>query len=176
MAATRRKFGLGCLGGMFSVAVPQESHSLDPTNTPRPLLQTDLFVAGQCIDCDVAGYVVLRSQHPFRHLFEAPSEFQIQLGPMLARLEAVIIEVTGADHVYLARFSEAMASVHFHLFPRTPVLGQQFIDEARNQEHGVNGPLLFDWARRKYHIDEPSQFSASTLKASDQIRGLLRKG
>jgi diadenosine tetraphosphate (Ap4A) HIT family hydrolase len=140
----------------------------------KPIIETEHFIAGQCINTDVPGYLVLRFQGSVRNLSEVPREVLSQFGPILARLEAVIATVTKADHVYIARFSEAMASVHFHLFPRSSNLGMQFVAESHNKEHGVNGPLLFDWARRKFHIDSPSQFSSTTLETANQIRELLR--
>ncbi len=140
----------------------------------KPITETEHFIAGQCLDTDVPGYLVLRFRESVRNLSETSPEVLSQFGPILARLEAAIATATKSDHVYIARFSEAIASVHFHLFPRTSGLRIQFVEEGHNQEHGVNGPLLFDWARRKFHVDSPSQFSSTTLETADQIRELLR--
>src|ERR1022692_1006139 len=142
MSAERRKMVLSCLGGLLSLAMPHQPNSLEESEPLRPVVASDLFVAAQCIDCDIAGYLVLRTRQPFKHLKDTSYEFQAQLGVVLGKLERAIMTITGADHVYMARFSEALASVHFHLFPRTAALGQQFIYATNNSEHGVNGPLL----------------------------------
>jgi hypothetical protein len=89
---------------------------------------------------------------------------------VLGLLEFAISKVTSAPHVYLARFSEASAAVHFHLFPRTDALGADFLRENPAVTDGVNGPLLFDWARRKYHVDDPAKLSQVTISTADKIR------
>jgi hypothetical protein len=136
------------------------------------VIQSDVFVAAPCIDCDVRGYLVLRALVPYEHLFSAPLEFQTQLGIILAKLEAAILSVIRAEHVYIVRFSEALPSVHFHLFPRTDELAGAFLQENLDVKT-VNGPLLFDWARRKYHVDTPEALSASTISAAERIRAAL---
>ena len=90
-----------------------------------------------------------------------------------ARLEYAIMAVTRAEHVYIGRFSEAAPSVHFHLFPRTQAIAAQFLRENPDAEHGVNGPLLFDWARRKYHVNQPEELSAATIAAAKEIRAAM---
>ena len=136
------------------------------------VLASEHLIAAPCIDTDVPGYLVLRSSLGYQRIFDAPLSLQTELGVVLARIESATILVTGAQHVYIARFSEASASVHFHLFPRTAAIGAEFLRENPGVTGGVNGPLLFDWARRKYHVERPEQLSARTIATAEQIRKL----
>jgi diadenosine tetraphosphate (Ap4A) HIT family hydrolase len=137
------------------------------------LASTD-YVAASCIDTDFPGYLVLRSIAAPRHLYEGSLKSQMEIGVMLARLESAILKVTKAEHVYIARFSEAVQFMHFHLFPRTPAIAAEFLLENPDAQYGVNGPLLFDWARRKYHVNAPNELSATTISAAKEIRTALR--
>jgi len=127
------------------------------------------LIAAPCIDTDVPGYLVLRAIAQHTHLYETAKSFQSELGVALSLLEFGISTVTGAPHVYIARFSEASASIHFHLFPRTEELAQSFLRENPGVIDGVNGPLLFDWARRKYHLGDPGRLSATTISTAERI-------
>jgi diadenosine tetraphosphate (Ap4A) HIT family hydrolase len=138
------------------------------------VLASSAFIAAPCSDTDFSGYLVLRSAAGYQHLYDGPLKFQMEAGVMLARLEYAIMAVTRAEHVYIGRFSEAAPSVHFHLFPRTQAIAAQFLRENPDAEHGVNGPLLFDWARRKYHVNQPEELSAATIAAAKEIRAALR--
>jgi diadenosine tetraphosphate (Ap4A) HIT family hydrolase len=134
------------------------------------VLASQYSIAIPCIDTDVPGYLVLRAKVEQQRLYETPLSFQREIGVMLAKLEYAITSVTGAQHVYIARFSEALASVHFHLFPRTAAIAVEFLRENPGEKGSVNAPLLFDWARRKYHVDKLEQLSAATIAAAEQIR------
>lgn len=137
------------------------------------VLESGALLAEPCVDCDVAGYIVLRARESYHMLHEAPVELQSELGVTLSRLEVAILKVVKAEHVYIVRFSEAMAALHFHLFPRTHELAEQYLREAPGVDAGINGPLLFDWARRKYRVES---LSDSTIATARQIRIALLEG
>ena len=178
--AARREFLVAIKNGLISAPVslvfnkasgePKMNEDTVRTMDLPTVLASEHLIAAPCIDTDVPGYLVLRSSVAYQHIFDAPLAFQSDLGVMLAKLESATISVTGAQHVYIARFSEASATVHFHLFPRTAAIGAQFLRENPEVTDGVNGPLLFDWARRKYHVEKPDQLSAHTLAIAEQIR------
>jgi diadenosine tetraphosphate (Ap4A) HIT family hydrolase len=138
------------------------------------IVETPFLIAEPCIDCDVSGYLVLRSKAQSQHLYQLPAAFQRSLGSILARLEKAITNATRAEHVYIARFSEALAATHFHMFPRTRQLATEFLREHVTAE-SVNGPLLYDWARTRYHVDRPEQLSLATLAVADEIAAELRR-
>ena len=138
------------------------------------LLQTDSFTASPCIDCDIPGYVVLIANDKAGSLAELSGQTLGALGTTLARLEVAIKQVTSAEHVYILRFSESLASVHFHLFPRTVELGNNWLSSARPPDRDLNGPYLFGWARIRYHVDSPESLSAKTLKSANLIKSILQ--
>jgi len=58
-----------------------------------------------------------------------------------------VIEVTvGADRVYCLSFAELDRRLHFHLFPRTPWLLEEYWRATDSRELPINGPLVFEWA------------------------------
>jgi diadenosine tetraphosphate (Ap4A) HIT family hydrolase len=137
-------------------------------------METSLFTAVPCRDCDVPGYVILIPKSSGSSLKDLSSDTQSQFGPALAKVEAAIKSVTGADRVYIMRFSEAMESVHFHLFPRTSEWANAFRKELPSDEPGINGPMLFAWARKKFYVPSPTRLSPHTLEVATKISAYLK--
>lgn len=174
---SRRQVLTVCAGSLIPIpALPWQTEKksaagqagVNEVKLPTVFTSEDL-IAAPCIDTDVPGYLVLRATTQHKHLYETTAGFQRELGVVLGRLELCISSVTEAQHVYIARFSEASSSVHFHLFPRTAKLATDFLRENPTIIDGVNGPLLFDWARRKYHVDDPEKLSAATISTAQRI-------
>jgi diadenosine tetraphosphate (Ap4A) HIT family hydrolase len=137
------------------------------------ILSTANFIASPCMDCDLPGYLVLVSHESKNALSQLSTAALAELGPTIARLESAIVQVSGAEHVYVVRFSEGLAAIHFHLFPRTRQLATQWLASAKPPDGNLNGPYIFAWARIRYHVEDTGTLSPSTLKAAEQIRSLL---
>jgi diadenosine tetraphosphate (Ap4A) HIT family hydrolase len=139
------------------------------------VLETPTFRVAPCLDCDVPGYIVVEPRITGNLISELPDLAKQELGPLLGRLETAVLETTGAEHVYVLRFSEGLGTVHFHIFPRTKELGSLWSQlSADHSKEGINGPLLFSWARIKYHVDHPDQLSSVTLATAREISCRLK--
>ena len=62
-----------------------------------------------------------------------------------------------------------MPAIHFHIFPRTETLLQQYNVEHNIQSTIVNGPQLFDWARHRYRDEMRSDYQIQTEKINAQF-------
>src|SRR6185437_8076400 len=131
------------------------------------------FVGAQCADCDVPGYIVLRAEPSAEIIGKLSNSAKNELGNALATLEMAIRETTSVEHVYALRFSEALGDVHFHLFPRSAALADEFLRETRDTDDGINGPLLFAWARKKFYKSYHGNFSDQTLAVAFKIQRAL---
>jgi diadenosine tetraphosphate (Ap4A) HIT family hydrolase len=138
------------------------------------VLQTDTFTASPCLDCDLPGYLVLVANEDQNAVSSLSPHAQAELGPTMGRLESAIKQVTRAEHIYVLRFSEGLSSVHFHFFPRTSQLAEQWLSSATPPERDLNGPHIFAWARIRYHVDAPEHLSANTLETAKSIREVLQ--
>jgi diadenosine tetraphosphate (Ap4A) HIT family hydrolase len=139
--------------------------------TLSPVLKTDRFNVTPCIDCDVPGYLIIEPRESSSGLLGLELETQRELGTTLAKLETALIKVTGAERVYLLRFSEGLASIHFHVFPRSFEMAESWkAEQPQASTLGINGPLLFAWARIRYHVDSPSRLSQTTLDIAARVR------
>ncbi len=72
------------------------------------------------------------------------------MGEILARAAKAIEEAAGAERVYVLSFCEVDRRLHFHLFPRTAWLLAEYRRTNPRQAGAVNGPMLFEWARKTY--------------------------
>jgi diadenosine tetraphosphate (Ap4A) HIT family hydrolase len=103
-----------------------------------------------CSDCFIAGHLIVLPQQPVLSITELSAIALQTLGTTLALAHKVIDAIIQPARIYTLSFSEVMPTIHFHLFPRTEALLQQF-----NMEHKIpsavgNGPQLFEWARKRY--------------------------
>ena len=140
-----------------------------------PVYSNVFFEAVPCRDCDLPGYLILLPRAPSSTFDGLSREARAVFGETLAILETAIVSATRCDRVYVLRFSEGLASVHFHLFPRTPILGQQFREETNFYEPNLNGEMLFAWARKRFKVEAPTSLSEEVINLADSIRLALRK-
>lgn len=143
--------------------------------TLAPVLDTAQFSVVPCRDCDVPGYLILIPKFSGAKIKDLPVDVQMAFGPAIGNVESAIRQVTQAERVYIMRFSEAMESVHFHLFPRTADMASKFLSENKTGDDGINGPLLFAWARKKYFVKTPDLLSENTLQTATKIAEYLSK-
>jgi len=140
-----------------------------------PVLEEKDFIVVPCRDCDVPGYLILIPRAETAMIKNLSPASQAGLGAILGKVESAVKLATNADRIYILRFSEALESVHFHIFPRTGELAAQFRQETKTVESGINGPLLFAWARKKFFVSDPKLLSAKTLATAAQISSILKK-
>ena len=128
-------------------------------------------------ECAVPGYLVLRLKGGETSLAElSPAQAQA-LGRLLARAARAVERAAGADRVYVLSFCEVDRRLHFHLFPRTAWLLAEFRRANVTAGDAVNGPALFEWARKRFasEADLPAGV-APAAAAATAIRNELAEG
>lgn len=142
--------------------------------------ENDFFSIEHCSDCFIPGHLIVLPKEDVLILSEMSVPALQSLGTTLALSHAVIENIIQPARIYTLSFGELMPTIHFHIFPRTdelmkhyysvhPILHEKYPDQFALQNNpikqeyignqhdnareniSVNGPLLFDWARRKYH-------------------------
>lgn len=137
--------------------------------------KSKFFIASPCNDCDLPGYFILEPLEKVCHLFDLGSGAKSELGVIFPMLEKAILEVTGAERIYVLRFSEGMKTVHFHFFPRTRSLAEAWLrsNSSENKDGALNGELLFGWARKNYRVDRQGDLSPVSREAARLILGMM---
>jgi diadenosine tetraphosphate (Ap4A) HIT family hydrolase len=122
------------------------------------IFEDELFRLEQSAECPIPGYLILRLKGPETGLAQLPPEIAKRLGGMLARAAAAIEQAVKAERVYVLSFCEVEPRLHFHLFPRTAWLLNEYFKASDCANAPVNGPMLFEWARGAFgpgrHIPE----------------------
>ena len=54
------------------------------------------------------------------------------------------------ERIYILSFCEVDSQLHFHLFPRTGWLLREYRRANGGEGEAVDGPALFQWAKRSY--------------------------
>lgn len=136
----------------------------------------DFFITASR-ECAVPGYLVLRLKSGETSLAELPPAKARALGGLLARAARAVERGSGADRVYVLSFCEVERRLHFHLFPRTAWLLAEFRRAGGAAEDAVNGPALFEWARKRFarEADLPAGV-APAAAAATAIRNELAEG
>lgn len=143
----------------------------------RPVYETSFVQATGCIDCDIPGYLILRPKSDARLMSDLGQEGLSDLAFAMARLEAVIIKITGAERVYICRYSEGLAAVHFHMFPRTSALAEEWrAVTGQEGSGGLIGEALFGWARLHKRVAVGNSLSDEVLSTLESIRTCVERG
>ena len=152
--------------------------------TPTPngdrlpiIFESEHFIAMPCRDVDLPGYIILRTKAPIARFDDLPAEALRGLGSALQLLESAVLNVTGAERVYILRFSEGTASVHFHVFPRTLTLAHRWqeSDPIAKTLAGLYGEYIYGWSRTAHKVVPNTGLSAATLNIAEAIRSFIRR-
>ncbi len=139
---------------------------------PGPLIgKNDMFALEQSGECAVPGYLVLRVKGEATSLAELAPEKARMLGEMLALAARAIEETVGAERMYVLSFCEVDRRLHFHLFPRTAWLLDEYHKANFNANGPIDAPMLFAWARRTYA--RPSDLPAG-VAGPDAVSARIR--
>jgi len=144
-------------------------------NSRNLVFEGETITLEQSAECPIPGYLILRLKGPETALAQLPPETALRLGGMLARAADAIEQAVRPERVYVLSFCEIDPRLHFHLFPRTGWLLQEYFKANDNASDPVNGPMLFEWARSAFgrgsHVPKgtPAVEAACTT-----MRGILK--
>lgn len=113
------------------------------------------FRIEHCYDCAVPGYIVLSPAQTAASLSDMPADVLAQLGPVLSTVNRAIQSVVAPLRIYCGLFAEQRVEVHFHVFPRTVEVTEEFLRVYPEQREAIRGPILLDWARSHYRSSAP---------------------
>ncbi|ENM5738163.1 hypothetical protein CW613_002579 [Vibrio mimicus] len=136
------------------------------------IFQNEHFVVSQCCTCNIPGYLILECRAQASSIGELPRSAQMELGVLLGRLELGVINVLNPEHVYCGKFSELGGNLHFHVFPRLSSMTSQYLECYPTQKGLIHGPMLFDWAREHYKVEE-RDLSIEVISILSEIKSHL---
>ena len=85
-----------------------------------------------------------------RSLSEMKPDALAELGTTPALATRAVETVLKVERVYCAKFGEKNNLVHFHIFPRTKWIVEEYIKENPMAVDVISGPQLLDWTREKH--------------------------
>jgi diadenosine tetraphosphate (Ap4A) HIT family hydrolase len=86
------------------------------------IFETDLWIVEHCVGSLGIGTLVVKPKRHVVHLWELAEDESDALGPLLARVSAVIAGITKPDQIYLALWSHSEGvpgHIHFVIQPVT---------------------------------------------------------
>ncbi len=123
--------------------------------TDCTLVEEDWWRIEGCVSCPLPGYLILTPKPEAISFTELPAESLAALGLGLSVATRLIEETLDPEVVYCARFGEEDRTLHFHLFPRTAWITDQYRRAFRLEEDApIHGPVLLDWAREELAAGE----------------------
>jgi diadenosine tetraphosphate (Ap4A) HIT family hydrolase len=128
------------------------------------------YVIEHCRDCPIPGYLIVRPVSKARNLEDLDAKALTALGRILARAVSVVREVVQPLKVYCVQFGEGDSHIHFHIFPRTKEMTEEYLRENPGKEDLINGPILFDWCRKRIKKPEDPKYLRVII---EKIRELI---
>ena len=108
------------------------------------------FIVKQCSDVLIPGYLIITPKIEVFYFSDLPQDVLPLLTSLIAKVEKVLREVLNVKMIYIAKFTELNKGLHFHIFPRTERILQEYIRDNPSSRDRISGPLIFDWSRNKY--------------------------
>ncbi len=118
------------------------------------IIKNALFSIEHCYSCAIPGYLIVSPTINVASMHELPQTYQAQLGTNLALATSLVHDVIDPIKVYCAQFGEECRELHFHVFPRTADMTNEFLKTCPEQKDLIHGPVLFDWARTQYQASK----------------------
>jgi diadenosine tetraphosphate (Ap4A) HIT family hydrolase len=109
----------------------------------------------------VPGWLLVQSRRHVAGIQELDAAEAASLGPLLVRLQRVLIEVTGAERIYTASLNESAPHLHIHLAPRYATMPAD-----------ATGFRLFDLLRATASGEIPADREGAA-RIADQLRARL---
>lgn len=125
--------------------------------------ETEYFRLVHNDECTIAGYLILFAKPKAHSIAELPMPAAMELGQVLHQATATISRVTKPQRIYCCSVGELMPQVHFHLFPRTQQLAEEYLASHPQDINGINGFQLLDWAKKTFAGILDSQTLVSTI-------------
>ena len=101
-------------------------------------------------ECGIPGYLVLRMKGKREGAGGLTPQESSALGAMISRAVRAIDRTVVPERVYILSFCEVDSQLHFHLFPRTGWLLREYWRAHGGEGEAVDGPALFQWAKRTF--------------------------
>ncbi len=121
--------------------------------TTQIIYSGDHIVISHCRDCDIPGYMIISIRRPISKLAELSLAERLELMNSLVFSERALSTLFSPDKVYIMRISELNPELHFHVFPRYASETKLYL--AEYNEHIIDGPYFFSWARKKFRSLQP---------------------
>jgi len=118
------------------------------------IAENALFRIEHSYSCAIPGYLIVSPTLNVASVHELPLTYQTQLGTSLALATSLVHDVIDPVKVYCAQFGEEGKELHFHVFPRTADMTDEFVKLYPHQQDLIHGPVLFDWARTRYQASQ----------------------
>ena len=122
-------------------------------NLRHDLLGVDHFRIEQCSTCPIPGYLIISPVIQVKSLSEMGPAALSELGPTLAIVTQAIDAILKPDRIYCAMFGEKDNLIHFHIFPRTKWILDEYLKENPMTAEVVSGPQVLDWSRENFKKD-----------------------
>lgn len=113
----------------------------------RVVYEDDLFLVEHCGTCPLPGYLILHVKGGHRSVADLGGEPASRLGLLIGMTTRAIKVAVHPERIYCLSFGELNVGLHFHLFPRTRWLLEQYWTATGTRTESIDGPRLFQWAR-----------------------------
>lgn len=144
--------------------------------TDLVIFETEYFLAEQSAECPIPGYLLVSPKQPIPDFSRISEEMAADLGRAVCLACRTVEEIIEPEQVYVARFGEAVTFIHFHIFPRTRWLLDEYAKAVGTSTGPISGPQIFDWTRDTFRGENRPEIEGITVsKAVRDMRSFAER-
>ena len=134
------------------------------------LYKNQFFNVALALDALIPGYLIIRPNRKLEKFTELNIEEQLAFAGTVSICENIIEEIINPERIYLLNFAEIDRNLHFHIFPRSKELGEEF--KLIHKQEQINGPFLFQWARQEFNEKKLGEYDKLISKLKQKFNAM----
>ncbi len=121
----------------------------------------------------IPGYMIVATKGEIYSLADLNQENQSNLINLLTVTHRLLNQLIKPQRIYTLSIGEIEPRLHFHIFPRTQKLLDEYQNAHNNHGQPVCGTHLFEWARIKYAATPTPNDHHINLALTKQLKDSL---
>lgn len=140
---------------------------MQPTTIPAIIKENDYYRIEHAQPCTIPGYLIIFVKPTANHLGELAPAIQQAVCQAISSSLTIVKSIIQPERIYTLSFGEQTPQLHFHIFPRTRQMLNDYNQALQQHNDYADGATMFNWARKHYQqTSQTDQTLAAAITAA----------